>query len=146
MPVLHLLETALYATNLNAMEQFYQTVLQLPLYSKENNRHLFFKLPNGMLLIFNPETTIQAGKTVPPHGATGSGHVAFAVAEAQLPEWRKRLHEYGVAIEKEVHWPGGGASIYFRDPAGNSVEITTPRIWKYPEELFWQRTAPSDEP
>jgi len=120
------------------MQQFYQSVLQLPLYSRVANRHLFFKLPNGMLLIFNPEVTQTTSGMVPAHGTVGSGHVAFAVSETALPRWRQYLKENGVPIEKEVQWPGGGVSIYFRDPAGNSVEITTPRIWNYAEDAFWQ--------
>jgi hypothetical protein len=34
-----------------------------------------------------------------------------------------------VAIEADFEWPKGGRSIYFRDPAGNSVEFAEPRIW-----------------
>ena len=29
-------------------------------------------------------------------------------------------------------WPGGGRSIYFRDPAGNCVELVTPGVWGLP--------------
>jgi predicted enzyme related to lactoylglutathione lyase len=41
-----------------------------------------------------------------------------------------------VAIEKIVDWPGGGRSLYFRDPAGNSLELATPRIWGIGEETL----------
>jgi catechol 2,3-dioxygenase-like lactoylglutathione lyase family enzyme len=37
--------------------------------------------------------------------------------------------QHGVEIEAEVTWPSGGQSIYFRDPAGNSVELATPQTW-----------------
>ena len=40
--------------------------------------------------------------------------------------WRRK----GVAIEADFEWPGGGRSIYFRDPAGNCLEFAEPRIWK----------------
>jgi hypothetical protein len=40
----------------------------------------------------------------------------------------------GVAIEQEVDWPRGGKSLYFRDPAGNSVELLTPGVWHDPPE------------
>jgi catechol 2,3-dioxygenase-like lactoylglutathione lyase family enzyme len=36
----------------------------------------------------------------------------------------------GIAVEAEVTWPGGGRSLYFRDPAGNSLEIAEARIWE----------------
>ena len=35
----------------------------------------------------------------------------------------------GVEIEVDYLWPGGGRSIYFRDPAGNSLEFAEPSIW-----------------
>jgi catechol 2,3-dioxygenase-like lactoylglutathione lyase family enzyme len=38
-----------------------------------------------------------------------------------------------VAIEQEMDWPRGGRSFYFRDPAGNSLELATPKIWGLPE-------------
>ncbi len=47
-----------------------------------------------------------------------------------FPAWKDRLSALGVAIEAEVAWPGGGRSIYIRDPAGNSVELVTPQIWR----------------
>ena len=34
-----------------------------------------------------------------------------------------------VPIELETDWPRGGHSLYFRDPAGNSVELITPGLW-----------------
>jgi hypothetical protein len=35
-----------------------------------------------------------------------------------------------VAIESEVSWPGGGRSLYVRDPAGNSLEFASADIWR----------------
>ena len=46
--------------------------------------------------------------------------------------WRRHLEVHGVAIEKELEWPKGGKSLYFRDPAGNSVELVTPGVWGLP--------------
>jgi catechol 2,3-dioxygenase-like lactoylglutathione lyase family enzyme len=66
---------------------------------------------------------------VPSHGATGAGHVAFAVATGELDRWRERLEGVGVAVERDVAWPGGARSLYVRDPAGNSVELTADEIW-----------------
>ena len=40
-----------------------------------------------------------------------------------------RLEEAGVAIEADFRWPNGARSIYFRDPAGNSLEIAEPKLW-----------------
>ncbi len=40
-----------------------------------------------------------------------------------------KLKAAGIEIESEVHWPNGGRSIYFRDPAGNSLECAEAKIW-----------------
>ncbi len=139
MKIRHVLETCLYAEDLVREESFYSGVLGLEVQARESGRHVFFRLPHGMLLIFNPRVTEHPGLQghsqihVPAHGATGAQHVAFAVHESALPAWRSHLHAKGVAIEKEVAWPGGGHSIYFRDPAGHSVELATPRLWQMPE-------------
>ena len=42
---------------------------------------------------------------------------------------RRWLAKHGVSIEKTIDWPDGGRSLYFRDPAGNSLELATPQIW-----------------
>ncbi len=60
--------------------------------------------------------------------------MAFAIPEADVEAWRARLATSGVAVEAEIRWPGGGHSLYLRDPAGNSVELATPRLWGLPED------------
>ena len=129
MPGLSILETALYASDLRAVEAFYGGVLGLELDSRETGRHVFFRCGDTMLLVFDPNaTSVKAGE-VPTHGAIGPGHVAFAVSNGELDVWLTRLAINGVEVEASVDWPTGGRSIYFRDPAGNSVELTTPSIW-----------------
>ena len=48
---------------------------------------------------------------------------------SQIVAWRAHLEAKGIAIEADFEWPGGGRSIYFRDPAGNAIEFAEPRIW-----------------
>jgi catechol 2,3-dioxygenase-like lactoylglutathione lyase family enzyme len=81
-----------------------------------------------MLLVFRAAVTLK-GDILPPHGATGPGHFAFGIPAGSLDHWRERLAMHGVAIEKEVTWPTGAKSLYFRDPAGNAVEVLTPGLW-----------------
>ena len=50
-----------------------------------------------------------------------------------MAAWREQLRQQGVTIEQELTWPSGGQSLYFRDPAGNSVELATPATWRLPE-------------
>ncbi len=127
------LETCLYVDNLDTAEAYYQNVLGLELYAKVPGRHVFFRCGDGMFLLFDPRTTSQSTDDLLPHGCYGPGHAAFAVAPWDLPAWREQLHRTGVAIEKEITWPNGGLSIYFRDPAGNILEFATPSIWGLPD-------------
>lgn len=127
------LETVLYAADLAAAETFYRTVLGLEPQGKAQDRHLFYRIGNQMLLIFNPQTTsaqiVSGALPIPPHGTTGNGHVCFAASHDEIEEWRARLSQCSVPIEADFEWPGGGRSIYFRDPAGNCIEFAEPRIW-----------------
>ena len=124
------LETCLYAINLADTAGFYETVLGLDMISRVDGRHVFFRSGDGVFLLFNPERTLAPDGDVPPHGARGPGHVAFAVSS--IPDWRARLAAAGVEVEAEVDWPGGGHSLYMRDPAGNSVELATRSVWERP--------------
>jgi catechol 2,3-dioxygenase-like lactoylglutathione lyase family enzyme len=131
------LETCLYAADLAAAEHFYGELLELPVFAREAGRHVFFRCGAAMLLVFNAERTCSAagevnGVSIPPHGARGAGHVCFRVPEADLATWRERLATAGIPIEAEVQWPRGGASLYVRDPAGNSVELAPECIWGRP--------------
>jgi catechol 2,3-dioxygenase-like lactoylglutathione lyase family enzyme len=122
-------ETALYAADLEQIERFYTEVLGLSVIAEEPGRHVFFRVGTGsVLLAFNPKATLS-GENHPAHGATGPGHFALGIRAETLDAWRSWLTEKGITIEKEVTWPSGGSSIYFRDPADNSVELVTPGLW-----------------
>lgn len=134
MNVRGVLESCLYARDLEAAERFYTTVIGLEVLARVPGRHVFFRCGPGVLLVFDPERTAAEqtrvnGAPVPLHGAHGPGHVAFFIAAEELPAWRERLRALGVEVEAEVDWPRGGRSLYVRDPAGNSVELAPPGIW-----------------
>jgi catechol 2,3-dioxygenase-like lactoylglutathione lyase family enzyme len=129
-----IIETCLYAEDLDAAETFYSETLNLTLIRKEEGRHLFYRCGDSMLLIFNPghtasEQTYVDEKPIPLHGANGATHIAFSADKHLLNEWKMRLKNHGVEIESKVKWPGGLKSIYFRDPAGNSLEIIENGMW-----------------
>lgn len=134
MRVSEVLETCLYARDLEAALAFYRDVLGLEPFARSEGRHVFFRLGRSVLLVFNPDVTGEAGSSVPPHGAEGPGHVAFAVPDESLPAWRRHLEEAGVEVEAEMTWTRGGRSLYVRDPEGNSVELAEPRIWGFAAE------------
>ena len=127
-----IIETAIYVEDLDHIEAFYRNVLGLPVIAKESGRHVFFRVgSNNVLLAFLADATLM-GDQLPAHGAKGPGHFALGIDAGDLDTWRQTLREKNVEIEKEVDWPKGGKSIYFRDPAGNSVELVTPGIWGLP--------------
>jgi catechol 2,3-dioxygenase-like lactoylglutathione lyase family enzyme len=129
--IVTVVETAAYADDLDAAEAFYRDVLGLEVLGKESGRHVFLRAGDRVLLIFRPEAT-RHRDLVPAHGATGPGHFALGIAADSVDAWRRRLVGHGVAIEQETDWPRGGHSLYFRDPAGNSVELVTPGLWGLP--------------
>jgi catechol 2,3-dioxygenase-like lactoylglutathione lyase family enzyme len=129
-----ILETVVYAEDLDASRSFYRDVIGLTLVSQEPGRHLFFRVGQSMLLVFNPMSTRQAtvhvgDQVIPQHGPSGPSHFAFEVDRSALAIIKTRLAEHGFDIESEINWPGGGHSIYCRDPAGNSVEFATRDLW-----------------
>src|SRR4051812_49127057 len=130
-PIRAIVECGIYADDLPAALEFYRDVLGLELAGTEEDRHAFFRVGDSMLLVFKPAATLK-GDILPAHGASGPGHFALGIDRDQLEPWRQRLAEFGVAIEKEMDWPLGGKSIYFRDPAGNSVELVTRGLWNLP--------------
>jgi non-canonical purine NTP pyrophosphatase (RdgB/HAM1 family) len=128
-----ILETVLYARDLDAMRAFYEGVIGLEVHSELPGKFVFFRMADQMLLIFNPDLTANQ-KTEdgpPPHGTEGAGHVCFRCGEGDLERWRAHLEGKGVPIEKTLDWPQGGRSIYFRDPAGNSVEFSDGTLWGF---------------
>ena len=138
-PLSRVLESCLCVTDLIAAERFYTDVLGLTLYAKQDGRHVFLRCGEQMVLLFDAVAASQpashGGLDVPTHGTTGEGHLCFAVHEADLAGWLARLNQHGVPIEKDLLWPGGGRSLYFRDPSGNSLELATPKIWGMEESL-----------
>jgi len=125
----YLVETAVYADDLELAERFYRETLGLNFLERESGRHVFFQVGSeDVLLIFRAETTLKPDH-LPAHGSRGPGHFALGIAAEDFDWWRERLLHHNVPIEHEEAWPRGGRSLYFRDPAGNSVELITPGVW-----------------
>ena len=116
-PLEGILETALYADDLDRAEAFYGGVLGLEKIARAGNRHVFFRCGPGVLLIFNPAETVKPppddGLQVPPHGTKGQGHACFRVSGGQSRCWTDKLKAAGIAIESEVRWPNGAPLLLF---------------------------------
>jgi catechol 2,3-dioxygenase-like lactoylglutathione lyase family enzyme len=122
-------ETALYGRPVGGLAAFYRETLGLRQVQKLGETGVAFRLDDGgVLLLFEPER--ESRPDAPPaHGATGPGHVAFTVAPGDLARWVDALRARGIELEHEQDWGAGGRSIYFRDPAGNSIELIEGEAW-----------------
>ena len=124
-----ILETCLYAEDLEECRQFYEELLGIPQISYDESRHLFLRLDHSVLIVFKASKTRLPDAGVPPHGTEGAGHAAFAASLEEIVSWRRRLADAGVPIIQEVEWGPGVRSIYFQDPAGNVLEFAVPKLW-----------------
>ncbi len=122
-----ILETVLYVSDIDRAERFYRDVMALSEIGKDPERHVFFRVGAGVLLLFRAEQTRQA-RTLPAHGADGEIHVCFTTSADDYEAWKRRLKEQGIVIEQETEWPRG-RSFYFRDPDGNLLELADTDIW-----------------
>jgi catechol 2,3-dioxygenase-like lactoylglutathione lyase family enzyme len=56
----------------------------------------------------------------------GHPHYAFRVPPGDMLTWKQRLHSAGVPTDGPLQLgPPGQASLYFNDPSGNHLEVTT---------------------
>ncbi|HKW12374.1 MAG TPA: VOC family protein [Gemmatimonadaceae bacterium] len=128
-----IVETAVYVDDIMRARAFYVDVLGCePLLESQRLLALSVSAASVLLLFQRGATTEPfptSGGIVPPHGASGVQHFAFAIRANSIDDWLTRLAEHDVAIESRVHWPRGGESIYVRDPDGHSVELITPGLW-----------------
>lgn len=130
-----ILETAIYAEDLDAARAFYGGILGLEEVTAVEGRHVFFRCGKTMVLVFNPNETVKqpfdGGLPIPPHGTIDATHVCFSAPEGAIEAWTAHLLKNNIAIETEFTWPNGARSVYFRDPAGNSLEFAEPKLWGY---------------
>ena len=127
-------ESALYVDDLARSRRFYVDVLGGDVLL-DTQRLLALSIGGvSVLLLFQRGATTEPlatpGGVVPPHGATGTQHIAFAVPDqVSLESWAARLEQHGIGIESRVRWQRGGESVYVRDPDGHSIELITPGLW-----------------
>jgi catechol 2,3-dioxygenase-like lactoylglutathione lyase family enzyme len=125
-----ILETCLYTEDLGKARKFYEGILGLKCIQFKDGQFAFFRTARGVLLVFNPAYSRNLQK-LPPHGATGSIHVAFRADEQEIPELKKRFQEGGF-VTYDALWGNGQSSFYVYDPAGNLIEFAPAGIWELP--------------
>ncbi len=123
-------ETVLYGPDVAALVAFYRDVVGLrPVSDIDGFGAALRPAGGGLVLVFEPDRAAVPGRAVPSHGASGPGHVAFAIAPGERERWLTHLEARGVEVEQVLTWRSGAVSIYVRDPAGNSVELVEGEAW-----------------
>ncbi len=130
-PLAAVLETSLYhdAADADVIEGFYSELLGLPIVSRWPGG-LALRLGPGLLLLFERETVAEREGPIADHGSRGPGHACLLAADRTAYEgWRDRVADAGIEVTHEHDWEGGRRSFYFKDPAGNLLEIADGDIW-----------------
>lgn len=131
MKINKVVETCIYSTDLYAMKKFYTDILDLRMVDEEEGKFVFLQAGKSMLLVFNPGRTSKSNDSLPAHGSMAPARIHFAmeIEGSDYERWKGLLAKNGVEVEKEVSWKEKSRSLYFRDPAGNLVELITPGEW-----------------
>ena len=127
------LETSLYAEDLERSVRFYQSIFGFESLTSNQRLHCLSVAGRQVLLLFKKGASAQpiqtSGGVLPPHDGSGTTHLTFAIAAADLDAWEKWLRQNGVAIESRMVWEEGGHSLYFQDPDNHLLELATPGTW-----------------
>ena len=121
--------------SVSACQTFYEGILMLPLvHTIEKDfvpstgeydpyKHIFFELDDGSYIAFfdlgdNKKPIIDEPKWIQ--------HFAFYVETIEeVDEWAERLKNFDVEVLGPIRHDDFIYSIYFHDPSGNRIEITT---------------------
>jgi catechol-2,3-dioxygenase len=124
--LLRVLETALYhgAGQDEAVRDFYEHVLGLRPVSQWR-KGAAYRVGDSLVLVFDREKTTRQQL---PHGASGSGHACFVTPPDDYERWKEHLRLAAVEVIEETDYDGI-RSLYFRDPAGNVLEIAEGDMW-----------------
>jgi len=119
-------EIAFRVDNLDAMQQFYEHVIGLPLMTRVSNC-AFFKIADGygghtqVLALF--DRSQSPGYRGTDAATSTIDHIAFEIRLADFENELRRLRGLGLQAETAehawVHW----RSLYVTDPEGNQVEL-----------------------
>ncbi len=130
MKIARIKETCIYVTDLHQTKAFYSDLLGLPVISLVENRHVFFRAGESVLLCFIAAQTLLEVE-LPPHGASGCIHFAFEVERSEYEAALNKIKDAGIGILHQHIWKGGLRSFYFHDPDQNLVEVIEDGLWDH---------------
>ena len=110
------------------MRELYEGVLGLPEVAGWSDA-MAYRLGPGVLILFDRDKIGDRDEPVADHGSTGPAHVCFLATGEGYEDWKKRIAAAGVDITHQETWGTGLRSFYFKDPAGNLLEIAEGDLW-----------------
>jgi catechol 2,3-dioxygenase-like lactoylglutathione lyase family enzyme len=111
-----------------AMLDLYRDLLGLPVVAEwEDGTAL--RVGSGLILLFDREALARRSGPIAEHGTSGPSHLALLASPESYEGWREGVSAAGLEIVHEQQWSAGRRSFYFRDPAGNLIEIAGGDIW-----------------
>jgi len=127
-------ETAVHVEDLARSLQFYQGLFGFKKIAADDRLVALRVTRDQVFLIFKRNATLAPvetpGGTIPPHSTDGQAHFAFTIPHVEWDAWQQQVQSRGITIESVVNWSPGVRSLYFRDPDGHLVELSTPGLWK----------------
>jgi catechol 2,3-dioxygenase-like lactoylglutathione lyase family enzyme len=125
-----ILETALYYAHSARDEtlRFYDETLGLRRVAGWDDGTAY-RLGPGLLLLFDCDRVAQREGPVADHGAEGRGHVCLVAQSGRYDALRERVASRGIEITHDHEWSAGKRSFYFKDPAGNLLEVADSDLW-----------------
>jgi catechol-2,3-dioxygenase len=122
------LETVLYyrSEQEEEVECFYRDILGLRPLGRWRWM-MAFRAGGDVYLMCNADQYAEQAETS-LHGASGPVHTAFLVPADEYETWKEYLAEQDVPLIEEIK-RDTGRSAYFRDPAGNLLEIMDADPW-----------------
>jgi lactoylglutathione lyase len=113
--------TVLFARDMRAMREFYETVMEFPVERVLSESWIEYRVGANILALTTHGT--RFADVPPPKGAL-SLQLAFRVAPHLVQECAAALEAKGVRIVSPVtDQPWGHRTVFVRDPDGNVIEI-----------------------
>ena len=121
LPIRSIDYTIVFARQMKAMREFYETTLGFPLHKELGPQWIEYRVGSNILAL--TERGLVFDDPAPPVGVL-SLQMAFRVAPGEVASCASALEERGVSIiSGPTDQPWGHRTLFFRDPDGNVLEI-----------------------
>jgi lactoylglutathione lyase len=113
--------TVIFARNMHAMREFYETVMEFPINRALGDAWIEYRVGSNILAL---TTHGNLFNDTPPEPGALSLQLAFRVAPDVVGQCAEALQKKGITLVLPVtDQPWGHRTMFFRDPDGNVLEI-----------------------